>query len=69
MDDIYTFVGRIREVADIRDPHTVQLNLSLQLRGKVKRWFKLELTHDDKSVLYVSANDVTAWIDALVNRF
>ena len=69
LDNIYTFVERIREVADIRDPHIVQLNLSLQLRGKVKRWFELELTHDDKSVLYTLANNVTAWIDALVNRF
>ena len=69
LDDIYTFAGRIREVAEIRDPRLVQLNLSLQLRGKAKRWFELELSHADKSMLYDPANGVSAWIDALVNRF
>ena len=68
-DDIYTFAGRIREVAEIRDPRLVQLNLSLQLRGKAKRWFELELTNADKSVLYNPANGISTWIDALINRF
>ena len=68
-DDIYIFAGRIREVAEIRDPRLVQLNLSLQLRGKAKRWFELELTHADKSVLYDPANGISTWIDALINRF
>ena len=69
-DDVYTFVGRIREVADIkRDSHMVQLNLSLQLRGKAKRWFELELSHEDKAVLYNPINGISAWIDALIGRF
>ena len=69
VDDIFTFVGRIREVAEIRDPRLVQLNLSLQLRGKAKRWFELELTQADKSYLYDPANGLSAWINALINRF
>ncbi|CAF9922809.1 hypothetical protein IMSHALPRED_005770 [Imshaugia aleurites] len=68
-DDVFTFLGRIREVADLRDSHTVQLNLSLQLRGKAKRWFELELSHDDKAILYNPANGTSAWTDALIGRF
>ena len=68
-DDVYTFVGRIREVANLRDSHTVALNLSLQLRGKAKKWFELELTLDDRNFLYEPANGVQAWTDALINRF
>lgn len=68
-DDIYTFADRIREVAEIRNPRLVQLNLSLQLRGKAKRWFELELNHADKALLYDPANGVSAWINALINRF
>lgn len=61
------FTGRIREVAHIKqDSHMVQLNLSLQLRGKAKRWFELELSHEDKTVLYTPANGVNAWIEALI---
>ncbi|CAF9924082.1 hypothetical protein IMSHALPRED_006092 [Imshaugia aleurites] len=57
-DDVYTFVERIREMTDIkRDSHMIQLNLSLQLRKKAKRWFELELSHENKT------------IDALIGRF
>ena len=69
VDDIYTFADRIREVAEIRDPRLVQLNLSLQLRGKAKRWFELELSQADKAYLYHPANGITVWVSALVNRF
>ena len=60
-DDVYTFVERIREMTDIkRDSHMIQLNLSLQLRKKAKRWFELELSHENKTVLYNPANGTNA---------
>ena len=36
-DDIFTFLGRIREMIDLRDFHTIQLNFNLQLRKKIKK--------------------------------
>ena len=70
VDDVYSFIDRIRElVHSKKDPHMIQLNLSLQLRNKAKRWFELELTQQDKSTLYAPVNGVSAWIDALVERF
>lgn len=41
LNDIYTYAGRIREVAEKRDPRLVQLNLSLQLWGKAKAMVRI----------------------------
>ena len=68
-NDLYSFINRIREVAELRDLRTVQLNISLQLRGKAKQWFELELTHADHSALYDPANGIEEWIERLVIRF
>lgn len=56
-------------MAELRDLRIVQLNISLQLRGKAKHWFELELTQPDHSALYDLANGIEEWIERLVLRF
>ena len=36
-NDVFIFLNRIREIINLRDSHTIQLNLNLQLRKKTKK--------------------------------
>ena len=51
VDDGYTFIDRMHQVAGLRGRLLAQLNVSLQLRGLAKSWYEMELGPSDKAML------------------
>lgn len=67
-DDVFVFINRLQEVAILRGPQLVQLNVSLQLRNGAQNWYNYELTEDERLHMRL-ATGIQAWTYALENRF
>ena len=65
VDDVYTFINRMHQVAGLRGYLLVQLNVSLQLKGLTKERHEVELGPRDKTVLS-KVRSIQSWLNPLI---
>ena len=67
--DVFVFTDRVKEVATLKPTRLVQLNLRQNLLTSAARWHDYEIDDFQKQELRHPAVGVSAWIEALMQRF
>lgn len=65
--DVYTFVGRLQDLASVRGEEKLRTVIPQCLRGSALIWHSAELSDLEKNLLRTAT--VRQWYDALISRF